>query len=139
MDDLTRVAIDFDTSHLIFPTIIAVVLGLLGLAILIRDRATIMGSGRMWASTFRDMDKARFLGSLVLTIAYFLLMVPVGNVCPNAGYGFLICSIPYVAALGLLFMHERTPVAIGALLAVAVIAPPVVWWLFSEVFFLTLP
>lgn len=139
MDDLTRVTIDFDTSHLIFPTIIAAVLGILGLAILVRDRAAILGSGRMWAATFRDMDKARFLGALALTVAYFLLMVPVGNVWPNAGYGFLICSIPYIAALGLLFMHQRGPAAVGALLAVAVIAPPIVWWLFSEVFFLTLP
>ncbi|WP_299656039.1 tripartite tricarboxylate transporter TctB family protein [uncultured Jannaschia sp.] len=139
MDNLTRVTIDFDTSHLIFPTIIAIVLGLLGLAILVRDRAAILGSGRMWATTFRAMDKTRFFGALALTIVYFLLMVPVGNIWPNAGYGFLICSVPYVVALGLLFMHARTPAAIGAMLAVAVIAPPLIWWLFSEIFFLTLP
>ena len=139
MDGLTRVTIDFDTSHLVFPIIIGIVLALLGLAILVRDRAAIAGSGRMWAGTFRDMDKRRFLGSLALTIVYFLVMVPVGNIWPNTGYGFLFCSIPYVAALGLLFMHERTPRAVGTMLAVAVIAPPIVWWLFSEIFFLTLP
>ena len=139
MGDLTRVTIDFDTSHLIFPTIIAVLLGLLGLAILLRDRAAILGAGAMWAATFRDMDKPRFFGGLALTIAYFLLMVPVGEIWPNTGYGFLFCSIPYVLLLGLLFMHERGWARVLALLAVALIAPPVVWWLFSEIFFLTLP
>ncbi|PZX14438.1 tripartite tricarboxylate transporter TctB family protein [Palleronia aestuarii] len=139
MDNLTRVTIDFQTSHLIFPIMIAVLLGLLGLAILVRDRAAILGSGRMWAATFREMDKPRFLGTLALTVVYFLLMVPVGNIWPNTGYGFLICSVPYVIVLGLLFMHERTPAKLGAMLAVALVAPPLIWWLFSEVFFLTLP
>ncbi|MBS1302674.1 tripartite tricarboxylate transporter TctB family protein [Loktanella sp. SALINAS62] len=139
MENLTRVTIDFDTSHLIFPIMIGVILSLLGLAILIRDRAAIMSSGQMWATTFRDMDKPRFFGALAITIVYFLAMVPVGNIWPNAGYGFLICSVPYVIALGLLFMHSRSRAAIGSMLAVAIIAPPVVWWLFSEVFFLTLP
>lgn len=139
MDNLTRVTIDFDTSHLIFPIMIGVALALLGLAILIRDRRAILSSGQMWATTFRNMDKLRFLGALAITIVYFLLMVPVGNIWPNSGYGFLICSVPYVIALGLLFMHERTRGAMGAMLAVAIIAPPLVWWLFSEIFFLTLP
>ncbi|XDA99919.1 tripartite tricarboxylate transporter TctB family protein [Sulfitobacter sp. LCG007] len=139
MDDLTRVTIDFDTSHLIFPSMIGLVLALLGLAILIRDHRAILSSGRMWATTLRDMDKLRFFGALACTILYFLLMVPVGNIWPNSGYGFLICSVPYVIALGLLFMHERIRGAIVAMLAVAFIAPPLVWWLFSEVLFLTLP
>ncbi|RYH02542.1 hypothetical protein EU805_07915 [Salipiger sp. IMCC34102] len=139
MDNLTRVTIDFDTSHLIFPTIIGIVLALLGLAILIRDRRAIAASPQMWATTFRDMDKPRFLGALGLTIVYFLAMVPVGNIWPNSGYGFLICSVPYMIALGLLFMHRRSSLAVGSMLAVAILAPPLVWWLFSEIFFLTLP
>lgn len=139
MNNLTRVTIDFDTSHLIFPGMIGIVLALLGLAIVIRDRRAILSSGRMWATTFREMDKLRFFGALACTIVYFLLMVPVGNIWPNTGYGFLMCSIPYVAALGVLFMHDRTRGAMAATLAVAVIAPLLVWWLFSEVFFLTLP
>lgn len=139
MENLTRVTIDFDRSHLIFPTIILIVLPILGLAILVRERAAIRGSARMWATTFDETDKTRFLGTLALTVVSILLMVPVGNVWPNTGFGFLICSIPYVAGLGLLFMRRRTLAALGAMLAVAVVAPPLVWWLFSEVFFLTLP
>ena len=139
MDRLTDISIDFQTSHLVFPTLVGALLGLLGLAILVRDRRAIAASGAMWARTFREMDKRRFLGALALTLVYFLAMVPVGNVWPNTGYGFLICSVPYIAALGVLFMHERTRGTIIAILAMAAIAPPLVWWLFSEIFFLTLP
>lgn len=139
MESLTQVTIDFDTSHLVFPRIIAIVVGLLGLAILIRDRARIAQAPEAWRSTFRDMDKPRFFGTILLTLIYFALMVPVGNIWPNTGMGFLICSIPYVFAIGILYLHERSmrdmiPVAI-----LAAVAPPLAWWLFYHVFYLTLP
>ncbi len=135
----TQVTIDFETSHLIFPTIIATVLTLLFLTIVIRDRSRIAGSGAYWRQTFASMDKVRFFGTLVLTLIYFWLMVPVGNMWPNTGMGFLICSVPYVFAVGLLYLHERSlrnmiPVAI-----MAAVAPPLAWWLFSYIFFLSLP
>lgn len=136
---LTQVTIDFETSHLIFPTIIGGVLALLFLTIVIRDRARIAGSGAYWRETFAGMDRVRFFGTLVLTLIYFGLMMPVGNIWPNTGIGFLICSVPYVFAVGVLYLHKRglrdtTPIAI-----MSVVAPPLAWWLFSYVFFLTLP
>ncbi len=98
MGNLTHVTINFDTSHLIFPTLIGCILGLLGLAIAIRDRGAILASGAHWRQIFAEMDKPRFLGTLVLTVVYFSAMVPVGNLWPNTGMGFLICSIPLFAA-----------------------------------------
>lgn len=139
MGGLTQVTIDFERSHLVFPTLIGCILALLGLAILISRRNEIAGAGAYWRRISHRMDKLRFLGSLALTILYFSLMVPVGNIWPNTGLGFLICSIPYVLATGLLFMHERPPQQILVMLAIAVIGPAFVWWLFTEVFFLTLP
>ena len=139
MGNLTEVTIDFERSHLVFPTIIAVVLGLLGLAILIRDRRRIAGSGAYWRTTFAKMDRMRFFGTLGLTLAYFSLMVPVGDIWPNTGMGFLICSIPFVFLSGLLFMHDRTLRQIAPLAIVSVVAPTFVWWLFTYPFFLTLP
>lgn len=139
MGQLTQVTIDFDTSHLLFPTIIAVVLGLLGLSIVIRDRARIAASGAYWRDIFQSMDKVRFFGALVLTLLYFSLMVPVGDIWPNTGRGFLYCSIPYVLLTGLLFMHDRTLRAIAPLAIVAVVGPIFVWWLFTYPLFLTLP
>ncbi|WP_308918236.1 tripartite tricarboxylate transporter TctB family protein [Jannaschia sp. LMIT008] len=139
MGDLTRVTIDFERSHLVFPTIVAAVLAVLGLAIVLRDRRRIAGAGAHWRGIWRDMDRVRFLGTLALTLLYFTLMVPVGRIWPNTGLGFLVCSIPFVLATGLLFMHDRGWRQVLPVVAVAGIAPTFVWWLFTYPFFLTLP
>lgn len=139
MASLLEVTIAFETSHLVFPIIIAVVLALLGIAILIRDRAVIAHAPAAWRDTFRKMDRLRFFGTLGLTLVYFGLMVPVGNIWPNTGMGFLICSVPYVFAVGVLYLHERRLRDIVPVAMLAAIAPPVAWWLFYYVFYLTLP
>ncbi len=139
MNGLTTVMIDFDTSHLLFPALVAGVLGLLGLAILVRDRRRILAAGPYWRSIVGAMDKPRFVGTLVLTVVYFLAMVPIGYRFPNTGLGFLICSVPYVFLTGVLFLHERGARAMLPVLVTAVVAPTLVWWLFTELFFLTLP
>lgn len=139
MGDLMKVSINFETSHLIFPTLIGVILLLLGLAILVTHRAAILNSGAMWSRTLTGMDKPRFFGTLLLTVVYFLLMVPVGDLWPNTGLGFLICSIPFVAAISILYMHERDARSLIPVLIVAIAAPTLVWWLFTYVFALTLP
>jgi len=137
--ELTKVTIDFETSHLLFPTLIACVLGFLGLLILIRERRSLAGSGAYWAEIFSKMDKLRFFGTIVLTLVYFSLMVPVGDIWPNTGLGFLLCSIPFVLLSGLLFLHEHGLKPVATVAAAAIVIPTLVWWLFTEVFFLTLP
>ncbi|MCI4666468.1 MAG: tripartite tricarboxylate transporter TctB family protein [Neomegalonema sp.] len=139
MGELTKVSIDFATSHLIFPRIVGGLLLVLGLAILISRRKEIAGAGAHWREIWRQMDKLRLPGVLALTLIYFSLMVPIGDLWPNTGMGFLICSIPFVFLSGLLFMHERGRREILIMTAISLTIPPLVWWLFSEVFFLTLP
>ena len=139
MGVLTSVTIDFETSHLVFPTLIGIVLVILGLAILVTRRHEIAGAGAYWRDMLGRMDKVRFLGTVALTIGYFLLMVPVGNIWPNTGLGFLLCSVPYVFLTGFLFLHERGPRQIVPVLVTALVAPTLVWWLFTDLFFLTLP
>lgn len=139
MGDFTRVTIDFQTSHLVFPTLIGAILLALGTAILITRRQAIAGAGQYWSQTLAAMDKPRFFGTIALTLVYFLLMVPVGDIWPNTGMGFLICSIPFVALSGLLYLQERTKSAVTVLAVIAVAAPLLVWWVFAHVFFLTLP
>ncbi len=139
MGDLAQVTIDFDRSHLIFPTVIAVVLGLLGLTILIRDRHRIAAAGGAWSRTFAQMDRTRFFGTLALVLGYFGLMIPVGNIWPNTGMGFLLCSIPFVFLTGLLYMHEHGAKQVIPLAVIALVIPTFVWWLFTYPFFLTLP
>lgn len=139
MDGLTRVSIDFETSHLVFPTIIGTVLLLLGAAIVATRWRRFAGAAGYWSGIFAAMDKLRFFGTIVLTLVYFLLMVPVGDFWPNTGMGFLLCSIPYVALCGLLFLRERTRPALAVLGIVSIVSPLLVWWVFAYVFFLTLP
>ena len=139
MQDLVSVTVDFETSHLIFPSLIGAVLALLGLAIVVTRRREIAGAGSYWRDVLVRMDKARFLGTIALTVIYFLLMVPVGNMWPNTGLGFLICSIPYVFLTGLLFMHDRRLRSSIPVIVTSLVAPTLVWWLFTDLFFLTLP
>lgn len=139
MSELTQVSVNFATSHLIFPMLVGGVLAILGIAILITNRREIAGAGAYWQGVMAAMDKPRFLGTIALTVAYFLLMVPVGDFWPNTGLGFLICSIPYVFLTGALFLHRRGPRDLLPVALAALIAPTLVWWLFTDLFFLTLP
>lgn len=139
MGNLTKVTIDFPSSHLIFPTIIGISLLLMGVAIIATRWRTFGTAGAYWAQTFSDMDKPRFFGGIGLTLLYFLLMLPVGDFWPNTGLGFLLCSVPYLALIGFLFLRERTRPQLIALAIVSIVAPLLVWWIFSQVFFLTLP
>jgi Tripartite tricarboxylate transporter TctB family len=139
MEDFTRVTVNFETSHLIFPTLVAVILTILGVAILITNRRQIAGAGTYWSDVLSSMDRIRFFGTIVLTVVYFSLMVPVGDIWPNTGLGFLICSIPYVFLTGVLFLHHRSPRDLLPVAVMAVVAPTLVWWLFTDLFFLTLP
>lgn len=139
MGPYTKVTIDFDTSHLLFPSLIAIVLGALGLAILIRDWRRIAASAHYWRDVLTRMDKVRFVGTLLLMLVYFFLMVPVGDVWPNTGMGFLVCSIPFVFLTGCLFMHERNVRSMIPVVLTALIGPTFVWWLFTYPLFLTLP
>ena len=139
MGGLTRVTIDFSTSHLVFPAIIGAVLLVLGLAIVATRWRQLAGAGGYWSSVLAATDKPRFFGTIALTLVYFLLMVPVGDFWPNTGMGFLLCSIPYVALMGLLYLHEKTRALLLALGIVSLVAPLIVWWVFANVFFLTLP
>jgi len=139
MDGLTRISVDFSQSHLIFPTIIACILLVLGLAILIVHRRAISGAGAHFRAVLDDMDKPRFFGTIGLTLVYFLAMEPVGAIWPNTGLGFLLCSIPYVLATGVLFLHDRSARSVLPVAVTALVGPASVWWLFSELFFLTLP
>jgi len=139
MGDLTKVTIDFPSSHLIFPTIIGISLLILGVAIVATRWRRFGAAGAYWAQVLADMDKPRFFGAIGITMLYFLLMLPVGDFWPNTGMGFLLCSVPFLALIGWLFLHERSRGQLIALGIVSIVAPLLVWWIFGQVFFLTLP
>lgn len=139
LETLLSVSIDFDTSHTVFPTIVAIVLGILLAAILAtRSRAILatIGSTPWWPA---KIDHMRFFGTLAGTVLYFIAMPWVGDFYPNTGLGFYICSIPYLFAMSVLYLNQRDKRHLLIAGLNALIAPSVVWYLLSELFNISLP
>lgn len=141
--DLFKVHIVFDQSHLLFPSIIEWVLGLLLLAIAVVHGPELLAQWRDGAMKARltnwQVDKKRLFGCVVLTAAYFAAMEPVGRIYPNSGVGFLITSIVYGFALSWLFVHDNSRRKTILMWLSSVITPAVVWVVFAHVFRITLP
>lgn len=138
---LLKVKIDFEQSHLFFPSIIHWVLLILAIMIAITYGPTLLrkmqnGAGK---TDKAKRDWIRLLGTLVLTIAYFLLMERVGEYFPNMGLGFLLTSIPFMFLLSLLYVHEPTRREILTISLSSIISPLVAWYVLAQMFNITLP
>jgi len=140
---LLKVHIDFKTSDTFFPTIVIwVLLSLLVLIFLVHGipylRDLRSGKRRLTLS-LPHLDKLRFFGTLVLTVAYFLLMDYVGKFFPNTGLGFLFVSIPFIFVLSLLYAHRVDRRKLVAISLNALIAPGVAWYVLAKLFNISLP
>jgi hypothetical protein len=143
ISDLFKVKIVFAQSHLFFPHIInwlLVIMFILVLVIQVPAFVRDMRAGRKSLPFTNGLfDAKRLLGTLALTIAYFIGMPYVGDYFPNEGLGFLFMSIPYMAALSLLYLHQYDR---GKLLRVglnSIVAPLVAWYVLAHLFAITLP
>ena len=87
----------------------------------------------------KQLDKLRFGGTIVLTIAYFLSMEYVGEFFPNMGLGFLFTSIPFIFVLSLLYVHRFDRRKFLALTLNALIAPTMAWYVLAQMMNITLP
>lgn len=143
MENLLKVKINFAESHTFFPTIMFwVLLFLLLLIFLTKGIPTIryqMSGKRKVSLSLEYMDKVRFGGTLVLTVAYFLLMDYVGGFFPNMGLGFLLVSIPFIFLLSLLYVHDLNSRKFLAISLNALIAPSVAWYVLAQLFNISLP
>jgi hypothetical protein len=143
ISSLLKVKINFAESHTFFPTIVFWVLLFLLLLIFLFNgipylRGLRSGKRKLGFSLVR-VDKLRFVGTLVLTIAYFLLMDYVGAFFPNQGLGFLFVTIPFIFLLSLLYMHEVGRKKILAISLNALIAPALAWYVLAQLFNISLP
>ncbi|MDP2700339.1 tripartite tricarboxylate transporter TctB family protein [Thalassospira sp.] len=136
---LLDVSIDFDTSHLVFPTLIAAVLVILLVAIAATNWRVIVSAVGATPTWPAGIDHMRFFGTLIATVIYFIAMPAVGNLYPNTGLGFYICSIVYLFGLGALYLHKRDRRHLTIVTLNALIAPSLVWFILSEIFNLSLP
>lgn len=140
---LLSIKINFAQSHIFFPTIVIWTLIILLVLIFIFNgvpylRALSSGERTLSLST-EHMDKIKLLGTLVLTVAYFMLMEYVGTFFPNMGYGFLLVSMPYILLLSLLYVHDINRKKFVAILLNSIIAPSVAWFVLARLFNITLP
>jgi putative tricarboxylic transport membrane protein len=140
---LLKVHIDFDQSHLFFPNLIHWLLFILLVAIVVfqgipyaRDVAN---GKRKFVFVPPDFDALRFFGTLGLTVAYVVAMDWVGSLYPNRGVGFLSTSMVYVFVLGLLYFHDFDRRKLLAIVANAVAAPLIAWYVLGHLFRITLP
>lgn len=140
---LFNIKIDFAQSHNYFPTIVLWVMLFLLLLIFIFNGLPYLrelkAGKRQLKLSVAHVDKLRLLGTLALTIAYFMLMDYVGMLFPNMGYGFLFVSIPFIFLLSLLYVHEICRRKIVIISLNALIAPSIAWVVLAKLFNITLP
>ncbi|MEZ5536519.1 MAG: tripartite tricarboxylate transporter TctB family protein [Thiolinea sp.] len=143
MSDLFQIQIVFEQSHLFFPRIIHwLLLIMFALVVLFQLRPywqAVRAGEKSLPFAGAPFDAARFFGTLLLTIAYFLLMPWVGEQFPNTGLGFLLVSMPYMFLLSVLFLHHRDGRHLLFSLLNAVLAPLVAWYVLAKLFGITLP
>lgn len=140
---LFEVSIDFQESHMFFPTIVMWVLLLLLAVIFIVYgipfiRAIKNGNHTLTFST-EHIDKLRLFGTIILTTVYFLLMDYVGAFFPNMGMGFLLMSIPFMFLLSLLYVHNLSRKKFLMISFNAIMAPGIAWYLLAKMFNISLP
>lgn len=140
---LFDVAIDFEQSHLFFPRIVTwTLLIMLGIIVIKEHKSIIPGLRKAGSAVFSrggNFDRFRFFGTLFLMIAYIYLMDVVGDVFPNTGYGFLFMSVPFIFLLSLLLVDKKSRRNLLIIIANAVLAPVLAWYILSQLFDITLP
>lgn len=140
---LLEVKIDFAQSHTFFPTIVIWTLVFLLVLIFVFNgipyiRSLLSGESRINITT-EHVDKIKLIGTLVLTVGYFMLMEYVGSFFPNMGYGFLFISIPFILLLSLLYVEGLDKKKLVAIVLNAILAPSIAWFVLAKLFNITLP
>jgi len=140
---LLQVKIVFAQSHLFFPKIIHWMLLIMFVVIIVSQGIPYLRDVRAGRKQLpfvgSHFDYLRFSGTIALTIAYFMLLDPVGDYFPNMGLGFLLMSIPYMLLLSWLYLYQRDRRHLLLAAVNAVVAPLVAWYVLGQLFDITLP
>ncbi|SBR45037.1 MULTISPECIES: tripartite tricarboxylate transporter TctB family protein [unclassified Halomonas] len=143
ISSLLSISVDFENSHLFFPTIISWIMAVLFAIVLVAKVAPFLVAVKRGERSLpivgEPMDGWRFFGTLALIVAYFYLMAVVGNLFPYTGYGFLFVSILFVLLMSLMYMHKWTKKSLIIVVINAVVAPSLVWLILAKLFAITLP
>lgn len=138
-----KVEIDFKTSHQVFPHLIEGILLVLAMAIVVTHKRSIVSAFGQFRTKVHprhwQFDRPRLLGCLLLTVVYFLAMEPVGSLLPNTGLGFWLCSCVFGLLLSRLFVHDIDRRKRMLMLSTSLIMPTLIWFVFAQIFRVTLP
>ncbi|MDN5587464.1 MAG: tripartite tricarboxylate transporter TctB family protein [Brevibacterium sp.] len=138
MSNFHTLDIDFNNYHLVFPYAIGALLVVLLVAMAAKKLITASAIGSSGESAPRpnyrffdvDFDWKKLFGALGCTVAYALLLAPLG---------FLISSILFMFGISLIFKPSFKPRSLTGLAANAVLTPLVIWFVFGQMFDITLP
>lgn len=139
----TSLTIDFEHSHLFFPTLMSWLLVLLILLVTCtygRSISTsllncIQGNNHTW----QTMHKRSFFGTIFITLSYFILLGQLSEVMPNTGFAFLISSMLFLWSLAWLFSGKKSAKVYVNMTVNAIVTPFIVWFVLAELFQISLP
>ncbi|MBB6450044.1 hypothetical protein HNR44_002022 [Geomicrobium halophilum] len=133
MSEVFTIDFSYSTSHLIFPRIIIGLLILLGAILLItnflkrlRDQSKVF-KFKLFTDNY---DKAKFYGSIVLLITYAVSLEQIG---------FFLSSVIFVTLLTLLYIGNLKRKSILISLVNSMSITFVFWYVFGQLFDITLP
>lgn len=134
MEDLLTVELTFSEYHKIFPRIIITILLVLGAMIVLRYIYKHIKNGsskkRDFSFFIADYDKTKLFGSAILLFFYPFLM---------EWLGFLISTILFMFVITLLFIGKIQKTALFTSLTNALATTFVIWYVFGQLFDITLP
>jgi putative tricarboxylic transport membrane protein len=134
LKDLLTVELKFSEYHTIFPKIMLTILIFLAVLMLLLNIFKRMKEGRMKEFHFQffvdNYDKLKFYGTLVLLIAYGFVLELVG---------FLPASILFMFLISLLFIGNVKKKSVVVSLANSLATTFAIWYLFGQLFDITLP
>ncbi len=135
MADLFRIKVVYSTSHLLFPKIIITILIILAVIMLIqRIVDTKKNNKPFFNKEFKffdkDCDKVKLAGSAILLIAYCFAMNFIG---------FIAGSIIFISLFHILYAEKRTLKRILTSIGISTVETLLVWYVFAQLLYVTLP
>ena len=135
MADLFRIKVVYSTSHLLFPKIIIAILIILAVIMLIQRIVDTKKNNKPFLNKeFKffneDCDKVKLAGSAVLLVAYCFAMNFIG---------FIAGSIIFISLFHILYAEKRTLKRILTSIGISTVETLLVWYVFSQLLYVTLP
>ncbi|WP_160807576.1 tripartite tricarboxylate transporter TctB family protein [Virgibacillus salexigens] len=134
MKGLLTVELKFSEYHTIFPNIMLTILIFLAVLMLFLNVIRRIKEGRLREFHFQffvdNYDKLKFFGTLVLLIAYAFVLESIG---------FLLATILFMFLISLLFIGDIKKKSIFVSLTNSLSTSLIIWYLFGQLFDITLP